>query len=150
MQFLGDATALDRLDALVERFARSDAEQARIALVRAQVASTKHHFSEAREWLQTAEACGTSSPSADRLLLSIDQACGNNLATLLETRRRVAADSRRLEDLVPLGALLADLGEHADSDRVYQQAFKSYRDVSPFALAWVCFQLGMLLGRAYA
>lgn len=146
LQVLSDATALDRLDALVERFARSDAEQARIALVRAQVASTKHHFSEAREWLQTAEACGPLPPAADRLLLSIDQACGNNLATVLETRQRVTAEFGRLEDLVPLGALLADLGEYADSDRVYRQAFTSYQDVSPFALAWVCFQLGVLWG----
>jgi tetratricopeptide (TPR) repeat protein len=146
LQVLSDAAALDRLDALVERFARSDAEQIRIALVRAQVASTKHHFSEARECLQKAEACGPLPPAADRLLLSIDQACGNNLAAVLETRQRVAAESGRLEDLVPLGALLADLGEFAASDRVYQQAFRTYQDVSPFALAWVCFQLGVLCG----
>jgi tetratricopeptide (TPR) repeat protein len=146
LQFLSDATALDRLDGLVERFARSHAEPTRIALIQAQVSSTKHLFSKALGYLQDAEAYGPLSPAADRLLLSIDQACGNNIASVLKTRRQLAAKSGRLEDLVPLGALLADLREFEESDRVYQQAFRSYHDVSPFALAWVCFQLGALWG----
>ena len=61
-------------------------------------------------------------------------------------RRRVATASGRLEDLVPLGAVLADL-RHRSTEAgaaVYRQAFNSYDDVSPFPLAWVCFQLGML------
>ena len=46
----------------------------------------------------------------------------------------------------PLGAVLADLERFAEADAVYRQAFYSYDDVSPFPLAWVCFQLGMLWG----
>jgi len=150
LQFLSDAAALDRLDALVEQLARSDAEPTRVALIQAQVCSTKHHFSEAREHLRKAEALGPLSPVASRLLLSIDQACGDNLAAVLETRRQMAAESGRLEDFVPLGALLADLREFDEADCVYQQAFRSYQDVSPFAVAWVCFQLGVLWGELVA
>jgi tetratricopeptide (TPR) repeat protein len=146
LQFLSDVAALDRLDALVERFARNDIDPLRVALILAQVASTKHHFSEAREHLQKIEAWGPLPPAANRLLLSIDQACGNKLGAVLETRRQMAAESGRLEDLVPLGALLSDLREFDEADDVYQQAFRSYQDVSPFALAWVCFQLGVLWG----
>ena len=47
---------------------------------------------------------------------------------------------------MPLGAVLADLDCFAEADAVYRQAFYSYDGVSPFALAWVCFQLGMLWG----
>jgi|SRR5271156_994918 len=146
LQFLSDVAALDRLDALVERFARNDIDPLRVALILAQVASTKHHFSEARAHLQKIEAWGPLPPAANRLLLSIDQACGNKLGAVLETRRQMAAESGRLEDLVPLGALLSDLREFDEADDVYQQAFRSYQDVSPFALAWVCFQLGVLWG----
>jgi tetratricopeptide (TPR) repeat protein len=146
LQFLSDAAALDRLDALVERFARTDVDPMRIALIQAQVASTKHHFSEARAHLQKTEAREPLPPAASRLLLSIDQACGNKLDAVLETRRQMASEFGRLEDLVPLAALLADLREFDEADRVYQHAFRSYQDVSPFALAWVCFQLGMLWG----
>ena len=65
---------------------------------------------------------------------------------MLAARRRIATASGRLEDLVPLGAVLADLECFAEADAVYRQAFYSYDDVSPFPLAWVCFQLGMLWG----
>jgi tetratricopeptide (TPR) repeat protein len=69
-----------------------------------------------------------------------------DLDAVLAARRRIAAASDRLEDLVPLGAVLADLERFAEADAVYRQAFSSYDDVSPFPLAWACFQLGMLWG----
>jgi tetratricopeptide (TPR) repeat protein len=79
-------------------------------------------------------------------LLAINQACGMKLDAVLAERRRIAAASNRLEDLVPLGAVLADLDRFDEADVVYRQALSSYDDVSPFPLAWVCFQLGMLWG----
>jgi hypothetical protein len=78
--------------------------------------------------------------------LAIDQACDVDLDAVLTARRRIATASGRLEDLVPLGALLADLECFAEADTVYRHAFYSYRGISPFPLAWVCFQLGMLWG----
>ena len=79
-------------------------------------------------------------------MLTIDQACGLKLDAVLATRRRIAKATGRLEDLVPFGAVLADLERFAEADAVYRQALHSYDDVSPFPLAWVCFQLGMLWG----
>ena len=146
LQFLSDASALDRLESLTEQLVRKDVEPTRIALIQAQVAATKHHFSEAREYLQKAATFGPLPEAAHRLLLSIDQACGNRLDEVLAARRQMASRSARLEDLVPLGALLADLGNFEEADKTYQRAFREYRDVSPFALAWLCFQLGVLWG----
>ena len=146
LQFLSDVTALDRLDVLVEQLARIDAEPVRVALIQAQVASTAHRFAEARSYLQGATVYGPLPAAADRLLLSIDQACGDRLDAVLEIRRQMAADSGCLEDLVPLAALLADLREFDEADRIYHRALKAYQDVSPFALAWVCFQSGALWG----
>ena len=71
---------------------------------------------------------------------------GRRLQEVLEARRRIAETSSELQELVPLGALLADLGEFEEADRTYLKAIQYYRDVSPFALAWVCFQLGVLWG----
>ena len=71
---------------------------------------------------------------------------GWELDAVLAARRGIATASGRLEDLVPLGAMLADLERFDEADAVYRQAFSLYRDVSPFPLAWVCFQLGMLWG----
>ena len=89
---------------------------------------------------------GPLSEEVGRLSLSIDQACGTRLDEVLDARQKMAAENPRLEHLVPLGALLADLREFEEADRVYVRALSEYQDVSPFALAWVCFQLGSLWG----
>lgn len=146
LQFLSDVTALDRLESMVEQLVRLGTEPMRTALIQAQVASTTHRFAEARSYLQAASVNGTLFAAANRLLLNIDQACGDRLDAVLEARHQMAAESCRLEDLVPLAALLADLRDFDEADRIYHRALRGYRDVSPFALAWVCFQLGALWG----
>ncbi len=143
-QFLGDLDALNRLDALASQFARVDGSF-RAALIDAEVASTTHRFDDARAHLARATLLGGPSEEIERHSLTIDQACGVELDSVLAARRRIAA-SGRLEDLVPLGAVLADLERYSEADAVYRQAFDSYDGVVPFSLAWVCFQLGMLWG----
>ena len=144
-QFLGDLDALDRLDALVAQLARVD-DSSRAALVQADVASTVHRFDDARDHLARAAQMGGPSEAIERHTLTIDQACGVRLDAVLAGRRQIATASGRLEDLVPLGAVLADLECFAEADAVYRQAFSSYDGISPFPLAWVCFQLGVLWG----
>jgi hypothetical protein len=145
-QFPGDLGALDRLGELVNQLDRVDAESARTVLIRAQVASMAHRFGDAKKYLDGIGDWGELSDAANRLSLSIDQACGTNLEGVREARQRMAAKSGRLEDLVPLGALHADLREFDEADGIYQRALREYRDTSPFAVAWVCFQLGVLWG----
>ena len=89
---------------------------------------------------------GGAREAIERHSLAIDQACGVELDNVLAARRRIATASGRLEDLVPLGAVLADLECFTEADAVYRQGFYSYYGISPFPLAWVCFQLGMLWG----
>src|SRR5262249_41099265 len=125
---------------------RLDPMSARTALVQTQVASTAHRFADARRWLVDAERNGASREAIERLALNIDQACGERIDAALDARRRLAAKSDGLEVLVPLGALLADLREFDEADHVYRRALRVYQDVSPFALAWACFQLGVLWG----
>ncbi len=144
-QFLGDLEALDRLEMLARHLAHIDIEAERAALIQAQVASATHRFAAARTHIEEARRHGAPPAAVDRLSLGIDQACGTRLEAVVEARRRIAG-SRRLEDLVPLGALLADLCEFDEADEVYRAALQEYQDVSPFATAWVCFQLGVLWG----
>ena len=145
-QYLGDLDAFGRLETLVDQFSGADAESSRVALVQAQFASMTHRFAEARDQVAKAESLGAPSERISRLSLSIDQACGSHLDSVLEKRRRISAESERLEDLVPLGSLFGDLREFAAADRTYRRALQVYHDVSPFAVAWVCFQLGALWG----
>ena len=145
-QFVGDVQALDRLEALVGQLDQVEGASARASLIHAQVASMTHRFADARRFLARAEIGGALSADVNRVLLNVDQACGTNLGKVLDERRAAARKSGRTEDLVALGALLADLREFTDADRIYGQALEVYRDVSPFPVAWVCFQLGVLWG----
>jgi hypothetical protein len=144
-QFLGDLEALDRLDALAAQFARVN-DSWLAALVHAEVASTMHRFDDARGHLTRASLMGAPCEAIERHALTIDQARGENRDAVLATRRRIAMASGGLEDLVPLGAVLGDLDCFAEADTIYRQAFYAYEGISPFPLAWVCFQLGMLWG----
>ena len=144
-QFLGDLDALDRLDALASQFALVE-DSYRAALVDAEVASMEHRFDDARHHLARAASMGGPRDAIERHSLTLDQACGVQLDAVLAARRRIAGASGRLEDLVPLGAVLADLERFTEADAVYRQAFDSYDGISPFSLAWVCFQLGILWG----
>jgi tetratricopeptide (TPR) repeat protein len=145
-QFVGDVQALDRLEAFVGQLVQVDAASARAALIQAQVAAMLHRFADARYFLAQADIGGALSADVNRVLLNVDQACGVNLDKVLDERREAARKFGRTEDLVALGGLLADLREFTDADRIYGQALETYRDVSPFPVAWACFQLGMLWG----
>lgn len=145
-QFAGDLTALDRLEFLAKQLSQTDAASARTALIQAQVESMKHRFAEARHHLEQAEIRGAQEAEVNRLRLSLDQACGTNLDRVLDERRETVRRSGGIEDQVALAGLLADLREFSDADRTYGQALRNYRDVSPFPVAWVCFQLGVLWG----
>src|SRR5215472_6653253 len=75
-QFVGDISALDRIEFLVAELVQADAASARTALIQAKTASMMHCFDDARVFLARAEAVGGSTDDVQRLLLNIDQACG--------------------------------------------------------------------------
>jgi tetratricopeptide (TPR) repeat protein len=145
-QFASDLSALSRLEAFGEQLGRLDASSPRTMLIRAQIASALHRFSDARHYLAQASLGGAPHEDVKRILLSVDQACGTNLEEVLDERRRIVAKSGQFVDRVAFGALLADLGEFDDADQTYRLALREYQDVSPFPVAWVCFQLGVLWG----
>jgi tetratricopeptide (TPR) repeat protein len=145
-EFVGDLAAFDRIEYLIGHLVELGAGSARTALIEAQLASMTHRFADARRLLAGADLASAQPVDVNRLLSNIDQACGANLTRVLDERRQVASDSGRIEDMVALGALLADLREFADADRTYRQALQIYRDVSPFPVARAFFQLGMLWG----
>ena len=145
LEFLGDLDALDRLDALASQFGGVD-QSFRAALVHADVASTVHRFDDARGHLARAALLDGPAETIERAILTIDQACGVELEAVLAARQRAATSSGRSADLVPLGAVLVDLERFGEADAVYRQAFYSYDGMSPWPVAYICFQLGMLWG----
>src|SRR5262249_42883969 len=138
--------ALDRCESIVAELFRVDPASSRTSLVAAACASMTHHFDQARHHLAQAIARGAPTLDTRHLALSVDQATGENLDEVLAARQRIADETRSLADLVPLAALLVDLGEFAAAEGTYRQAIAEFHDVSPFPLALACFQLGHLWG----
>jgi tetratricopeptide (TPR) repeat protein len=145
-QFVGDLAAFDRLEMLANEFTRARPNSGQAALIATQVACATHRFAEARSFVALATAYAASPEHIARLVLTIDQATAENLLSVLAARRQRAARPGQWPERVPLAALLADLGEFDEAERVYVDALRDYPDVSPFAPAWVCFQLGLLWG----
>src|SRR5215475_7571169 len=75
LEFVGDISALERVELFAARLDQAGPASARAALVRAQVASMAHRFSDARHYLAQAETGGAPTAEVDRLRLNIDQAC---------------------------------------------------------------------------
>ena len=133
-QFVGDLSALDRLESLAEELVQLDAGSARTALIQAQIASMTASLFRRKALSRTGRVWRGA--VRGRQASALDHRSGvrrEPRTAVLDERRRIARKSGRLEDLVPLGALLADLRQFADADRTYRQALREYQDVSPFA-----------------
>jgi FimV-like protein len=145
-QFFGDYSSLDRICTLANTIIETKPDAASSQLIAAQVNSARHLFKEAQHNLDQAKKLGADDRAISRIQLSIDQALGHNLEEVLASRLQISEDSNAIEDLIPLGALLVDLGRYDEANEVYLNALRSYDDLSPLGLAWACFQLGFLWG----
>jgi hypothetical protein len=146
IQFLGDYAALTRLSALSAKILALGEITGNHYLAASQIASAMHHFQEALNLLTLAEQQGAESELVEPVRLSIHQATGHNLDTVLTQRLERANRLGGIQNLVPLAGLYADLGEYETAHLTYLRAIRAYTDLSPFAMAWVCFHLGKLHG----
>jgi len=145
-QFFGDYSSLDRLVSLSAYLLENKSNLASSYLFSAQVHSARHLFAAAQKHVSQAKSLGADDAICSRIQLGIDQALGINLELALEQRLRIASKESTFENLIPLGALLADLGRFDEAHDTYIKALTSYRELSPVGLAWAFFQLGFLWG----
>jgi hypothetical protein len=113
------------------------ANDARAHLAREKALSAVHEFADATSALDLAAKLGAEKDEIDRARAGILLATGHedDAAALLPKGDDVA-----VSDLVFRGALEARIGETAESDRLFELARTRYRDVSPFAVAWMDFE----------
>ncbi len=146
LAFLGDCDALDRMALLAEQLVRMDDGAIRTVLIQAQVASATHRFADARRYLVQARLLGAPAATVDRLSLGIDQACG----THPEPCWQPGVGSPPKHGIWRIWCRSAHssptCGNSTKPTRSIAERLRDYQDVSPFALAWVCFQLGVLWG----
>jgi tetratricopeptide (TPR) repeat protein len=149
-QFFGDYSSLDRMKDLADRLLRTQPEAASTYLIAARVNSARHLFAQANDNLMCAQSLGVQVQEFERIDLGLQQALGHNLEKVLQARECLAEQSWSVGNLVPLGAVLADLGRVDAAHAVYLDALRACNGLSPLGPAWACFQLGFLCGELQA
>jgi tetratricopeptide (TPR) repeat protein len=112
-------------------------------LARARTRATFHRFAKAFADLDAAGRCGADQATLDAERAAILQAVGCYAEALV--LRRTAAERR--PDFTTLGALAvleAEGGEVAQAERLFTEARRRYRGVSPFPVASLDFRRGLM------
>jgi tetratricopeptide (TPR) repeat protein len=144
-QYLGTYSDFQRaVQVAKQAMARSEGSDA-AKLISARVDSALHRFDSARE---TLESLGRVTAATIRLESTIGLALNNDLEPLAENRRTDAHQYPNYQTLSALAAAESALGHYDLADGLYVRALQSYGDVSPFPVAWVQFQRGVMWAEA--
>jgi len=148
-QILGSVTDLERAARLTDEAVAAE-PSAKTLLARAASRAALHRFAEARSDLQAAAALAT---PADDLSWTIgaqraglDEAVGRVDAALVE-RQLATGRWPSFDHLSALAAVVGDLGDRDAAHRLFVRALAAYRDVSPFAVAYLELQEGLMWER---
>lgn len=147
-QFRGTLTDYQRAAAQVEHTFRVAPKAAHSFLARARIRAVFHDFAGAEKDLAAAEKLDPElreSITASRLSLQVAQGQDEPaLAAYRELRKKAP-------DILTTGAeaaLLAERGDLAAAEELFIAAQGHFRDVSPFPVAWLYFQHGLMWERA--
>lgn len=142
-QILGRIGDYEAADALAEALVAEAPADPDAWLARARARATFHRFTSALGDLDEATRHGAATRAVDAVRAGILQATGKEEEALV-LRRRLGGDR---PDILTLGAeatLRAARGELDEAERLFAAAIASYRDVSPFPVAWIEFQRGLV------
>jgi len=142
-QILGRIADYERAAALAEQLLRDAPADGLAFLARARTRTTLHRFAKALANLDIAERLGADRAGLDAERAAIFQALGRYDDAL--ALRRDAAESR--PDFATLGALAglqAERGAVAEAERLFAEGRRRYQGVSPFPVAMLDFQRGLM------
>jgi tetratricopeptide (TPR) repeat protein len=139
-QYFGTFSDFDRALGLVKRPSKDSKPEELDAW--AAVSSALHEFKTALDALDAAEKIDHRPREAQRETIHL--ALGEDLPGVLAARERAASAAPTFESFTGLAAAQGALGKYDAADASYRKALAVYRDVSPFPVAWVEFQRGMM------
>jgi tetratricopeptide (TPR) repeat protein len=131
----------ERAEELAERCVRNWPGEPGSYLARASARATFHRFDTALVDLAQAERLGARKDRVEALRESIAQARGR-YDEALAVRSRAAAANLGVLTRGALATVHAEKGDIDEAERLFHEAVRSYKDVSPFPVAWVWFQQG--------
>jgi tetratricopeptide (TPR) repeat protein len=140
---LGRIADYERASALAEQLVHNAPCDGIAWLARARARAALHRFAAALADLDTAERCDADQAALASERAAIFQALGRYEEAL--AFRRSAAERRpSFATLGALAGLQAERGWLADAERLFAEARWRYREVSPFPLAMLDFQRGLM------
>jgi tetratricopeptide (TPR) repeat protein len=143
-QFTGRISDVETADRLSRELVLKLPNSPEAHLARAKTAGAFHRFQEALTELDAAASCGASKDGVASARASVFLALGryDEIANLGAWQNRADPLS-----LVSVAVLNAEIGHAAVAEQLFERARTSYRDVSPFAVAFMDFQRGSALER---
>jgi len=140
---LGHIADYQRADDMAEQLVREVATDGTAFVARARTRAVFHRFTDALVDIDRAERLGFEAESTNRDRAAIFQALGRYDEAL--AIRKEAADRRAsFENAAALVGLYAERGDSDAAERLYGESRRLYRGVSPFPLALLDFQLGLM------
>jgi tetratricopeptide (TPR) repeat protein len=140
-QFIGSFADFARVRELGESAVRDFPGKPEALLLRARAASAVHRFDDA---LQDIEAAARLGADVDVKRASISIARGTQLEAARDFAKTRVARAQTLESLGLLANAEAALGEFDSADEHYAAALRKLEDVSPFLVAQLSFQRGVM------
>jgi len=113
-------------------------------VVRARTRAVFHRFTEALDDLDHADLISQQGGTAERERAAILQAMGHYHEALAAYEAGTADRGERFERAAALAGFWAERGKTETAQHFYQDSLRSYRGVSPFPLALLDFQLGLM------
>ena len=140
---LGHIAEYERAEEIAEQIVHDVPGDARAWLARARTRAGFHRFNDALTDLARAEQLSLDAETANSERAAIFQALGR-YDEALALREEAAQRRASFENLAALVSLHAERGESDAAERQYAQSRSQYRGVSPFPLALLDFQMGLM------
>jgi tetratricopeptide (TPR) repeat protein len=139
----GKVADLERAAELAEASAHAAPTAPSALVLRARSRAALHRFDEALSDLVEAEKLGARPEQIASVRASCLQGKGA-FDEALAMRRRAREERATTETLGAEAALLAEMGLADQAAPLFAEALRSYRDVSPFPVAWIAYQQGTM------
>jgi tetratricopeptide (TPR) repeat protein len=140
---LGHIADYQRADEMAEQLVRDAATDGTAFVSRARTRAVFHRFTDALDDIDRAERLGFDAESTNRDRAAIFQALGR-YDEALAIREEAADRLASFENVAALVGLYSEIGEIDAAERLYAESRRRYRGVSPFPLALLDFQLGLM------
>ena len=140
---VGRVAEYERAEKIVDQLMRDAASEPAASLARARIRAVFHRFAEALDELDRAERLSLDAETADGERAAIFQALGRyDEARVI--REEAAKRRPSFETIGALAGLWAERGDIDAAERLYEDSLRLYRGVSPFPLALLDFQRGLM------